>query len=57
MRKSLLVRSLVVCAAIEELRRRGYSEADIKKILGGNTLRLLEEVEAVSKKLRAQATS
>ena len=41
----------------EELLRRGYSEADIKKILGGNTLRLLEEVEAVSKKLRAQATS
>jgi membrane dipeptidase len=36
----------------EELLRRGYSEADLKKILGGNTLRLLEEVEAVSKKLR-----
>ena len=41
----------------EELLRRGYREADIKKILGGNTLRLLEEVEAVSKKLRAQATN
>lgn len=36
----------------EELLRRGYSEADLKKILGGNTLRVLEEVEAVSKKLR-----
>lgn len=41
----------------EELLRRGYREADIKKILGGNTLRLLEEVEAVGKKLRAQATN
>ena len=40
----------------EELLRRGYHEADIKKILGGNTLRLLEEVEVVSKKLRAPAT-
>jgi membrane dipeptidase len=41
----------------EELLRRGYREADIKKILGGNTLRLLEDVEAVSKKLRAQASN
>lgn len=41
----------------EELLRRGYREADIKKILGGNTLRLLEQVEAISKKLRAQATN
>ena len=40
----------------EELLRRGYREADVKKILGGNTLRLFEQVEAVSKKLRAQAT-
>ena len=36
----------------EELLRRGCREADLKKILGGNTLRVLEEVEAVSKKLR-----
>ena len=41
----------------EELLRRGYREADIKKILGGNTLRVLEGVEAVSRKLRTQATS
>ena len=40
----------------EELLRRGYREADIKKILGGNTLRLLEEVDAVGRKLRTQAT-
>jgi membrane dipeptidase len=29
----------------------GYSEADIKKILGGNTLRVMEEVERVAAKL------
>ncbi len=30
---------------------RGYSEADIKKILGGNTLRVMEEVEKVAARL------
>jgi len=34
---------------------RGYSEADIKKILGGNTLRLLEEAERVAARLQADA--
>src|SRR5207249_5969359 len=29
----------------EELLRRGYSEADVRKILGGNTLRVMEQVE------------
>ena len=28
---------------------RGYSDADIRKILGGNTLRLMEQAEAVAK--------
>jgi membrane dipeptidase len=37
----------------EALLRKGYSAADIKKILGENTLRLLSEVERVSKQLRA----
>ncbi len=32
---------------------RGYSEADIQKILGGNTLRVMEEVEQVAAKLSA----
>jgi membrane dipeptidase len=32
---------------------KGYSRADIKKIYGGNTLRLMREVEKVSARLRA----
>ncbi len=35
----------------EELLRRGYSEPDIKKILGGNILRVMEDVAAVSARL------
>jgi membrane dipeptidase len=35
----------------EELLRRGYSEPDIKKILGGNMLRVMEEVAATSLRL------
>jgi membrane dipeptidase len=34
-----------------ELLRRGYSEPDIKKILGGNILRVMEEVAATSVRL------
>ncbi len=33
---------------------RGYSESDIQKILGGNTLRVMEEVEATAKRLGGQ---
>lgn len=33
---------------------RGYSEADIRKILGGNTLRVLEEAERVAGRLSAR---
>lgn len=37
----------------EALLRKGYKEADIRKILGGNTVRLLGEVEKVAKQLRS----
>jgi membrane dipeptidase len=33
---------------------RGYSSADIRKILGGNVLRVFKEVERVSRELQAQ---
>ena len=35
----------------EELLRRGYSEPDIKKILGGNILRVMEDVAEASARL------
>ncbi|MCI0490727.1 MAG: dipeptidase [Blastocatellia bacterium] len=38
----------------EALLRKGYKEADIKKILGENTLRLLSEVERVSLQMKSQ---
>ena len=38
----------------EALLRKGYTETDIKKILGENTLRLLAEVERVSIQLKSQ---
>ena len=37
----------------EGLLRKGYSEADIRKILGENTLRVMEQAEKVSKELQA----
>jgi membrane dipeptidase len=38
----------------EALLRKGYSEGDIRKILGENTLRVMEQAEAVSRELQAQ---
>jgi len=37
----------------EALLRKGYSEGDVKKILGENTLRVMSEVERVSRELNA----
>jgi membrane dipeptidase len=37
----------------EALLRKGYSEGDIKKILGENTLRVMTEVERVSRELNS----
>ena len=39
----------------EELVRRGYTAAQIHKILGGNLLRVFAEVEKVSRELQAEA--
>jgi membrane dipeptidase len=38
----------------EALLQKGYSESDIRKILGENTLRVMSEVEHVSKELTAK---
>jgi membrane dipeptidase len=38
---------------VRELARRGYSEQDLKKILGGNVLRLMRQVEGVSREMRS----
>jgi membrane dipeptidase len=37
----------------EALLKKGYSEGDVKKILGENTLRLMSEVQRVSRQLSA----
>ncbi len=37
----------------EALLRKGYSEGDVRKILGENTLRVMSEVERVSRELNA----
>lgn len=39
----------------EALERKGYSEAGIEKILGGNTLRLIEDVGAIGRKMEGTA--
>jgi membrane dipeptidase len=41
----------------EALLRKGYKEADIRKILGENTVRLLADVEKVSRQLRATGSA
>jgi membrane dipeptidase len=35
-----------------ELLRRGYSEADVKKVLGGNILRVMREAEEISRRIQ-----
>jgi membrane dipeptidase len=39
---------------VRELARRGYSEQDLKKILGGNLLRVMRQVERVSRETRGR---
>jgi membrane dipeptidase len=38
----------------EALLRKGYSESDIRKILGENTLRVMEQAEKVSAEMPSQ---
>jgi len=38
----------------EALLKKGYSEKDIEKILGGNLLRIMEQVERLSRELQAE---
>ena len=40
-----------------ELVRRGYTEAEIDQLWGGNLLRVLDEVEAVAKRIQAESGS
>jgi membrane dipeptidase len=40
-------------AVLVELARRGWSDADIAKVAGGNVLRVMAEVEATSRRLQA----
>jgi len=40
-------------ALFEELARRGWSDADLAKVAGGNMLRVMREAEAVAKRLQA----
>lgn len=41
---------------VRELARRGYSEQDLEKILGGNVLRVMRRVEEVSRELQSQGS-
>ncbi|HXH49028.1 MAG TPA: dipeptidase [Terriglobia bacterium] len=42
---------------VAELARRGYSEEDLEKILGGNVLRVMREVARVSQKMQTGGSS
>ena len=42
-------------ALFAELARRGWSDADLRKLAGENLLRVFEQAEAVSRRLRAQS--
>ena len=39
----------------KELERRGYSQADIRKIMGENFMRVFAEVERVGREMQSQA--
>lgn len=37
-----------------EMMRRGYSDDEVRKVLGGNTLRVMAEAEAVARRMQAE---
>jgi len=39
---------------VRELARRGYSEDDLVKIVGGNLLRVMRQVEALARRMRSE---
>ncbi len=41
-------------ALLAELSRRGWSEEDLRKVAGGNVLRVMREAEAVARRLRRE---
>jgi membrane dipeptidase len=41
-------------ALLEELAHRGWSDADLAKLAGGNVLRVLAQAQAISEKLRSE---
>jgi membrane dipeptidase len=41
-------------ALVAELFRRGYKDDDVKKIVGQNVLRVMRDVEKVSKRLQSE---
>jgi membrane dipeptidase len=41
-------------ALLEELARRGWNDAELAKVAGGNMLRVMRETEAVAKRLQAK---
>jgi membrane dipeptidase len=43
-------------AVLVELARRGWSDADIAKVAGGNVLRVMAQAEAVARRLQASET-
>ena len=42
---------------IVEMIERGWSDAELKDLMGGNLMRVMDDVDAVSKSLRSQKPS
>jgi microsomal dipeptidase-like Zn-dependent dipeptidase len=51
-RRHELLQCIPSVAIPEELKRRGYSAADIRKIMGENLMRVFADVERVPKEMK-----